>query len=412
MISKVFGLRILLVAALLLATAGVAFAAGISGAIFTTDGACTSTNVNIFSSKDAVHLDGGPVKAGAAGLPDGYYYVQVTEPEGTVLGFSNTASVQVLNGEFVQCYQLSAILFTASSSFADAGYDTSTNGGGVYKVWASINPAFPADESKTDNFKVDEENEVTPATLEVIKFYDANANGLNDDGILIDGWKVSIVDGVDYIRYTPVSIQLNPDTYYVNEFMPVEPNWMRTAPATVPVEVTLGPGATEKVEFGNLCVGAGGGKTLGFWSNKNGGSYIGADDLALLQGLNLRNADGSAYDPANVKAFQSWLLSANATNMANMLSAQLAAMALNVYNGFVSGDALIYAPGTTSANALGFATVNAIIAEANASLGTDGLTLAGHPQRTYQEALKNALDYANNNKNFVQAQPCPFTFAE
>jgi hypothetical protein len=32
-------------------------------------------------------------------------------------------------------------------------------------------------------------------------------------------------------------------------------------------------------------------------------------------------------------------------------------MELNVYNGFVDGDALIYAPGTTSANPLGFATV-------------------------------------------------------
>ncbi len=51
-----------------------------------------------------------------------------------------------------------------------------------------------------------------------------------------------------------------------------------------------------------------------------------------------------------MKGFQSWLLAANASNMANMLSAQLAAMELNVYNGKVNGGALIYAPGTTSAN--------------------------------------------------------------
>ena len=40
--------------------------------------------------------------------------------------------------------------------------------------------------------------------------------------------------------------------------------------------------------------------------------------------------------------------------------------------------------------------------------------VATHPDpqqlRSYQEALKNALDRANNNLNFVQAAPCPFTY--
>ena len=45
--------------------------------------------------------------------------------------------------------------------------------------------------------------------------------------------------------------------------------------------------------------------------------------------------------------------------MAYMLSAQLAAMRLNVLNGLVNASALIYAPGTNSANpATGFATVD------------------------------------------------------
>jgi hypothetical protein len=41
-----------------------------------------------------------------------------------------------------------------------------------------------------------------------------------------------------------------------------------------------------------------------------------------------------------------------------------------------------------------------------------GSVLSGNPFRAYQEALKNALDAANNNLNFVQAAPCPFTFAD
>src|SRR5207244_12020075 len=53
------------------------------GAIFTTDSTCTGVNVNIFGSKDAVYLNGGPSHIGAASLPDGSYYVRVTDPSGT-----------------------------------------------------------------------------------------------------------------------------------------------------------------------------------------------------------------------------------------------------------------------------------------------------------------------------------------
>lgn len=381
------------------------------GAIFTTDDTCTGVNLNIYDNKDDVYLDGGPAHPGAAGLPDGYYYVQVTEPNGTLLGTSvgsgNETPVHVTNGEFDQCYQLSAILIKASDG--TPGYDTTSNPGGEYKVWVSTVSTFDNDKSKTDNFKVKGEQPPQPARLDVIKFYDANANSVNDDGQLITGWKIRIQSTIDYIRFTPVSILVDPDDYTVTEFYPIEPNWMHTTDN--PVLVTLDPGETETVEFGNLCLGPGGGLTLGFWSNKNGQALFGSDDLALMVSLNLRNADGSNFDPANYSAFRTWLLSANATNMAYMLSAQLAAMELNVLNGKVNGGALIYAPGTTSANALGFATVSAVMAEANAELGLHGLTLAGSPDRAYQEALKNALDAANNNKNFVQPTPCAFSFA-
>jgi hypothetical protein len=107
------------------------------------------------------------------------------------------------------------------------------------------------------------------------------------------------------------------------------------------------------------------------------------------------------------------LTSANASNMANMLSAQLAAMKLNVLSGGVNGGALIYAPGTNSANALGYATVNAVMTEANTLLcsgGSNLLILSGNPDRPRAEALKTALDKANNNLTFVQGSPCPFTF--
>jgi hypothetical protein len=150
-------------------------------------------------------------------------------------------------------------------------------------------------------------------------------------------------------------------------------------------------------------VPGGGGHTPGFWSNKNGARLLGSDDLALLAGLNLRNADGTHFNPATVAQFQSWLSGGNAQNMALQLSRHTAAMAMNVHNGFVNGEALIQAPGAGSADAQGLATVNAILAEANAELGAHGSTPSGSAYRAYQESLKNALDAANNNTNFA----CP-----
>jgi hypothetical protein len=129
-------------------------------------------------------------------------------------------------------------------------------------------------------------------------------------------------------------------------------------------------------------------------------------ELAMLSALHLRNASGTDFDPANYAAFRNWLLSANATNMAYMLSAQLSAMALNVEAGFVSGGAIVSSP------VLGFVSINGLMAAADAQLAADGSTPAGDANRDAQEALKNALDAANNNQNFVQGQPCPFSFAQ
>lgn len=174
--------------------------------------------------------------------------------------------------------------------------------------------------------------------------------------------------------------------------------------------VTLDPGETATgLNFGNVCLGADGGRTKGFWGNKNGQALIGADDLALLVSLNLVSENGSAFDPVTAAEVRTWLQDANARNMAYMLSAQLAAMALNVHNGFVDGAALVHAPDTTSANAAGFATIDALLAEASAELGLHPTALPGDAWRAYQEALKDALDNANNNLTFVQpdASACP-----
>jgi len=420
--SRILNSRMIIVAlaafALLALVGTSALMAGFTGAIYTTDGTCTGVNLNIFNDKNAVYLDGGP-QGGGSGLATGYYYVKVTEPDGTLLGTSvgsgNPTPIGVghnVAGKFDVCYQLSAVLIKASD--ASPGYDTTTNGGGEYKVWISPDADFV--QQKTDNFKVLEEPVVQQGSLSVIKFYDANANGINDDGQLITGWKVHIEDGIELIRFTPTTVNVAADDYVVTEFTPAETNWVSTT--SNPVNITIANGDAKTVTFGNLCLGPGGGKTLGFWSNKNGQAQMNdggtlVPELTLLENLCLAGPSGTLpnnYFNSNYTNFRTWILSANATNMAYMLSAQLAAMKLNIEAGFVNPSSLIYAPGTPGANSLGFATVSSVVSAAETELCLHGTAYSGDSWRAYQEALKNALDAANNNANFVQATPCPFSF--
>jgi hypothetical protein len=245
-------------------------------------------------------------------------------------------------------------------------------------------------------------------TVKVVKFYDANANGIQGTGEeKLDGWKFRI-GGDTYL--TPAEAMVPSGIYTVTEAMPREASWRSTTPASTGVTFD-GCGGTATVLFGNLCLGPGGGQGIGFWSNKNGEKLVGSDDLALLRALNLRDPTGKNFDPADYRSFRTWLLKADASSsMGYMLSAQLAAMELNVHNGKVTGSSLIFAPGTKSANTLGYAPVNAVMAEANAELGMHPLTPAKDKNRAYQETLKNLLDRANNNLNFVQSKPCRFSF--
>jgi hypothetical protein len=411
-------------------------AAPLSGAIFSTDSTCTGVDLNIYASKDAVYIDGGPTHTGAAGLPPGTYCVQVTDPSGaTVLGKSAEGAVTVnANGDFAQCYQLTSILNTASSGFTVAGYDDTANAGGEYKVWVSTDCNFALDSSKTDNFKVvSGGGSGGIAEICVTKYYDANANGqfdANEQPILGWQYRVFASNDLSLLRYTgetPGCLVVAPDSYDVIESGPIELNWVHTSDTDVPV--TVANGQSKDVTFGNVCLGAGGGLTLGFWSNKNGQSLETANDFTVLTGLCLVNAAGGVQDflgslTANKTALNTWLLNATATNMAYMLSAQLATMELNVLhptnkynnNTGVSGTALVYAPqlsacGTVAGlNSLGFISINDLMVAANASLCAHPKTLSGSPYRACQEALKTALDDANNNKNFTQSGPCDFSF--
>ena len=198
----------------------------LTGAIFTTLSDGSRVNANIYSSKcDAmgVYLDGGPgpnAPQGAAGLPDGDYFFQVTDPSGKTLLSTDPQKYRrftVTNG-----------IITSRIAPAVAGdHDTGTdvdhgavtvelcpfldtpNPGGEYKVWATrvadfagnpdivdngYNPGFfhgfiPA-ASKTDNFKIKARKSVC---LTIMKFLD-NGDGKYTVGEPYLNWAVTVTD--------------------------------------------------------------------------------------------------------------------------------------------------------------------------------------------------------------------------
>jgi hypothetical protein len=192
-------LRITVVfAALLLALSFQAVAgAPVPGAIFTTDAGGTIVNANTqYTSKCDVYLDGGPgphAKAGAAGLPAGEYFFQVTDASGQTLLSTDPANSRrflVSGAGVITGYtgfggpshptgidqdhpELGAITIRLANETCPADYLNTPNNGSVYKVWVTPVTDFAGDpsavdspcdkgcfhgflpsKSKTDNFKV------------------------------------------------------------------------------------------------------------------------------------------------------------------------------------------------------------------------------------------------------------------
>lgn len=170
-----------------------------SGAIFTTLDDGTEVNFNIYDSKEDVYLDGGPgpgAPQDAAGLDDGTYVFQVTDPSGKVLLSTDAAKcrqVTVSGGVITGIVAVDGC--TAHLTGLDADHAATTvqlmpyldtpNNGGEYKVWMTTVEDFLAGceelgvadglevvdcgqtggnrhgfvgrHSKTDNFKVGDE---------------------------------------------------------------------------------------------------------------------------------------------------------------------------------------------------------------------------------------------------------------
>jgi len=87
--------------------------------------------------------------------------------------------------------------------------------------------------------------------------------------------------------------------------------------------------------------------------------------------------------------------------MAYMLSAQLAALELDVaYKGVNGGDFDVNCSGLT---------INELMSIANTSLQNFGSTPNGNTQRPVQEMYKSCIDASNNGGPVVPATPCDRT---
>ena len=196
-----------------------------SGAIFTTVADGSEVNFNIDPNKDAVYLDGGPGPGApqtAAGLDDGRYVFQVTDPSGKRLLSTDAAKCRqfdvnagIITGVVATgCqHQTGFDLDHGATTVQLMPYADTPNPGGVYKVWATLalnyrcslnvvdcgyKPGanvhgFVPSDSKTDNFKV--KNGGVAQEIDTRFFDDVNGNNYWDAGEpLIDGLQVMWTD--------------------------------------------------------------------------------------------------------------------------------------------------------------------------------------------------------------------------
>ncbi len=425
------------------------------GAVYTSMGDGAVVNQNLYALKEDVYLNGGPQNLNGKGLPDGTYYFQVTDPSGGTLLSTDPAScrqLKVVGGVVVgatgSCPHANGALNPTNGTMPVQliPFNNTPNNGGEYKVHLirqtittviasdGVRINFESKDSKTDNFKVKNTactvNCSSTVTLSGLKFYDANANGLQDNGEAgLAGVKINIwLEGVltatvstDADGKWSVGVPAGAN-YKVCEILPgicptdvVGSYWVQTAPAADSLgeqcySGTAGSDVTGLI-FGNVCfMPAHGGYTLGFWSNKNGQAILKSNDnfadaFVFLGALNLKSPDGSDFNPSSYPQFRSWLLSGNAVNMAYMLSVQLSATSLDVHYGSLSDGTIVDARSL----GLGFPTIGSIRTAANTELNAPGgsLTFTGNPLRQDEEILKNALDAINNNRlPFASATPC------
>jgi len=285
---------------------------------------------------------------------------------------------------------------------------------------------FPNSCAKTDNFKVKEKSGGPPRGQVVIsgrKVFDVDCDGGADAPI--QNFKILIsppdASGNTFACTSSLGIygfivNANSGSFAISEVMPA--GW-QSCDASTSQNVNVGSTNVVVPDFHNRCfLPLTGGRTKGFWHNKNGAAILAANDPAwriLLNSLNLVNADGSAFDIPLALSFADAheLLATYLTNgsnaganMALQISAQLAAAALNVSAfGGVDGTLVIFV-GANPCGITPFISINDLLAAANAFLAANPLIPPGDPDRPCGDFFIQNLTAINENSASVPAI-CP-----
>jgi hypothetical protein len=424
--------------------AGLAMAAAIHGAIFTSD-VDGHVNVNHYDAKADVYLNGGPTNdnCDAAAVDDGVYVFQITNPSGSVLLSEDDISMR----EFTVSGGVIVSANNHATVPADCGgvrvqmipFADTPNNGGVYKAWITrksdyeANGGFKPGNTKTDNFHVLEPSvEPDKADLQVYKFYDFNANGSWDgDEMPLFGWamRAENASGFDATQLTETpdgfttfsNLLVSENPYMVTEDTGGA-SWVQSASLVDGFETPFAPenpitginlvaGQTTTVFFGNYCKSKSGGKGKAYWVSAQGMAKVNdggtmAPEFAHLTALYLRRSDGTHFNlPAatpqatNWANLVTWLNSTSTTNMAYALSRNLAILRLNTEGGFVNNQNFYIPYGGTIAQ---------LFTDANNALNADGSTPVGDPNRDLQAQLNTWIVAINNGASVVRAKPCPF----
>ena len=210
-----------------------------SGAIFTTVANGSEVNFNIYQAKDDVYLDGGPGPGApqhAAGLDDGVYVFQVTDPSGKTLLSTDPAGCRLFtveNGIIVStapstCGHVTGVDVDHNAITVQLmPFDDTPNNGGEYKVWVTMLVDYVCNDNlqlvdcgpkiggsahgfvprhtKTDNFKV------RGAIREVdTRFVDRQGNLI--DGLMIT-WTDSLGGSNVKWSYLDAALQVNHEAH-------------------------------------------------------------------------------------------------------------------------------------------------------------------------------------------------------
>lgn len=256
--------------------------------------------------------------------------------------------------------------------------------------------------------------EIITGGICLYKFYDPNINGYPETGEMPMAGVQFTLSG-EGITQTQITDQngkasfgsLPNGLYTVKEIVPAGYYTTQQDSQTVFVYSNM-----NVLNFGNVCLGAGGAKGLGFWASKQGYDELNKQGmleyaLMILRSKYLSNDVGKDIDPYTYDEFRAWLKGANSKNMSYMLSAQAAVLWLNSFTGMISQDAAIYTGGCHTLYYSGkFMYAYWVTSDVDYLVMQYPLVLAGNPERANFECFKNAIEKANDNLTFVQPKPC------